>query len=79
VSDLIDGKLNGWPVSLMIQRDAGGKVFGLHCAAYTKDDKEPPTEISDLAYDITDACDGLTPAKAIKKAVSLGFVPDTEE
>lgn len=75
--ELTDGTLNGWPVSLMIEYDAGGVAYGAHCAAYTnEDDESSPLEIQTKCSDITDACYGLKPAVALRKAKSMGFVPD---
>jgi hypothetical protein len=77
MSDHFEGSLDNWPVSLQVTRDIGGKSYGAHCAAYTgNDDEESPIEIQNKCYDITDACEGLTPAKALKKAKSMGFVID---
>lgn len=75
--DLTDGTLLNWPVSVLIERDAGGKAYGAHCCAYSgTNDECPPDEVREACDRITDACDGLTPAKALRKAISLGFTPD---
>jgi hypothetical protein len=82
MDDLIDGTLDGWPVSLLIERDAGGKAYGAHCCAYASseldDAIETDTALREKCDDITDACEGLTPAKAVRKAKAMGFVPDSE-
>lgn len=72
--DLIDGTLSGWPVSILVERDLGGKAFGIHCCPYTNEkDENAPDEI-------WDACDTITgdgsPVKLVRKALALGFVPD---
>jgi hypothetical protein len=75
--DHTEGTLNGWPVSLQIQRDLGGVAHGAHCAAYSGNNDEPsPLDIQTRCEEITDACDGLKPAAAMRKARSMGFVPD---
>ena len=71
MTDLIEGRLKGWPVSLMVERDYS------QCAPYTgSNDEEASDDIMELCHSITDACDGLTPAKALKKAKAMGFVAD---
>lgn len=80
MGDLIDGKIDGWPVSLLIERDAGGRAYGAHCAAYTgENDESAPDSVQDKCSDITDACEGSAPAAALRKAKRLGFVPDSEK
>lgn len=81
MDDLIDGKVKGWPASLLIQRAwVGAKADGAHCCSYTDDDdSSAPVEIQDLCAEITDACDGLSPSRSLRKAISLGFVPDVNE
>lgn len=77
MEDLIDGTLDGWPVSLMIERDLGNRAYGAQCAPYTdNDDNSASEDIMTKCQMITDACYDLTPAKAVKKAKSMGFVPD---
>lgn len=82
MSDLIDGTIDGHPVSLMIEFDAGGKAFGANCAAYASpeldDDIDAEFRLKSKCEDITDACYGLKPAAALRKAKSMGFVPDEE-
>ena len=82
MDDLIDGTLDGFPVSLLIQRDLGGKSYGAHCCAYASydldEDVSADMKLQDKCSDITDACYGLTPAKALAKAKKMGFVPDQE-
>lgn len=75
--DHTEGMLDGWPVSLQIQRDLGGVAHGAHCAAYTDDDdNSAPDVVRAKCEEITDACDGLKPTAAMRKAQSMGFVPD---
>lgn len=78
MSDLLDGTLDGWPVSLSIERDTGGKIYGGHCAAYTGDDDEPsPIEIQMSCSAITDTTHGVMTRRAILvKAKAMGFKPD---
>ena len=77
MDDLTDGTLKDWPVSLMIERDAGGKAYAAQLAAYEDQDRGvAPDDIVRLCSDITDALDGLTPTAALRKAKSMGFVPD---
>jgi hypothetical protein len=80
MDDLIEGTLDGHPVSLLIQRDAGGKSFGAHCCAYASpeldDDIDADIALKGKCDDITDACDGLRPAAALRKAKTMGFVPE---
>jgi hypothetical protein len=79
MNDQVEGTLDGWPVSLQIQRDIGGSAYGAHCAAYAgENDEESPISIQSKCYDITDACDGLKPSAALRKAKSMGFIPDQE-
>lgn len=74
MSDLINGTFNGWPVSLMIERDAGGKAYGAHCAPYTgPDDETAPDDIAAACAAISDACDGKPPGAALRAARKLGF------
>lgn len=78
-SDLIDGTLNDWPVSLLVQYTRGGKAAGAHCAPYAgAGDEESPLSIVDLCHDITDACEGLGFEAALCKAREFGFTPDVE-
>jgi hypothetical protein len=79
MEDLTDGSIKGWPVSLMIEREGGGgRAFAANCVPYSKDDsdEEPPHEVWLVCDEITMACEDMTPAKALRKAKSLGFVPD---
>jgi hypothetical protein len=82
MDDLIDGTINGWPVSLLIERDLGDVAYGANCSPYTKEceytgeDLGAPDDIWDACYAITDACGGLKPKAALCKAAKLGFVPD---
>jgi hypothetical protein len=77
MKDLIDGTITGWPVSLMIERDVGGKSYGAHCAVYTNEnDDSAPVAVEMQCNNITDACDGLKPSAALRKAKSMGFIPD---
>jgi hypothetical protein len=82
MDDLIDGTIDSFPVSLLIQRDNGGKAYGAHCCAYASpeldDDIEAETALRGKCDDITDACDGLKPTAALRKAKAMGFVPDVE-
>lgn len=80
MDDLIDGTISGWPVSLLIERDAGSSAFGAHCAAYSdEDENSAPDDIQGKCSDISDACNGLKPAAALRKAKSMGFVPDGDD
>lgn len=75
--ELTEGTLEGWPVSLVIQYDIGGKAYGAQCAAYSgEDDETSPLEIQTKCSNITEACYGLKPAAALRKAKAMGFVPD---
>lgn len=77
MDDLTDGTIDGWPVGLSIERDAGNVAFGAHCAPYTdEDDNSAPDEIMTKCHAITDACYGLKPAAAMRKAKAMGFTPD---
>lgn len=78
MNDLIDGTIQGWPASLMLERAwIGAPYTGAHCCMYTdEDDNSAPFELHQLCYSITDACDGLSPKRALAKAMSMGFVPD---
>ena len=80
MDDLVDGTLNGFSVSILIERDAGGKSYGAHCCPYGSPELDEATHEQAMALhakcdEITDACDGLRPAAAVKKAILLGFVP----
>jgi len=86
MSDLVDGTIDGWPVSIEILRHyIGAPAYGAHCAPYTRENTETgeddsaPEEVWTKCYAITDACDGLKPAAALRKAKRMGFVPDPEE
>lgn len=82
MDDLIDGTIDGWDVSLLIERDLGNVAFGAHCCPYTMpdartgDDVSAPDTIWDKCDAITSACAGLKPTASLRKAKSLGFVPD---
>lgn len=79
MDDLIDGTLNGWPVSLMyLEHWQGSGIYGGHCCAYTQeDDTSAPDDIVIKCHNITDATYGMTKRKSIlAKAKSMGFVPD---
>lgn len=77
VDDLTEGTIDGWPVYLAVERDLGQAAYGMHCAPYTGEDDEPsPDAIMSKCWDITDACYGLKPAAALRRAKSMGFVPD---
>ncbi len=81
MDDLIDGTLQGWPVSIeMLRHHIGAPYYGAHCAAYSGEDDAPaPDEIVVKCHEVTDACDGLKPTAALRKAKSMGFVPDKED
>lgn len=78
MSDLIDGTLDGWPVSLMIERGwSGAPACGAHCCAYSGENDEPaPDAVVSKCYAITDACQDGPPSKSLRTAKRMGFVPD---
>lgn len=79
MDDLIDGTLDGWPVSLMyLEHFQGSGIYGGHCCTYTdNEDNSAPMEIQVKCHNITDSTDGMTKRKIIlAKAKSMGFIPD---
>ena len=74
MQDLIDGTINGWPVSIMVERDLGDCAYGIHCCPYTNENDESAPD------EIWDACDKITgdgrPKRLVQRALTLGFVPD---
>lgn len=76
MADLIDGTIQGWPVSIMVERDLGGLAFGIQCVPYTDENDNPaPQEVEMMCDEISS--DG-TPSRLIARAKKLGFVPDKE-
>lgn len=74
--DFIDGTIKGWPCNIMVQHDAGGRAYGIQCAAYTNEDGESaPDDIQAIIEEIE--WEGR-PADLLKKAKKLGFVPDED-
>lgn len=76
MSDIVDGTINGWPVSIMIERDAGGRAFGIQCAPYTDQNDNPASAAIEML------CDEISgegqPRRLIERAKKLGFVPDED-
>ena len=70
----INGRINDWPVWIMI--DLIGYTRGLlDCCPYGQSDIVP-NEIWDACNRIFNACEGLDPEAALQKAKELGFVPN---
>jgi len=68
---LYEGTIDGWPVSILADKDL------FHCAPYLGPNDEPvPDGIMDRCWKITDACEDMSTSKAIRKAKQLGFVED---
>lgn len=81
MDDLIDGTIEGWPVSLMyMEAWQGSGIYGGHCAPYTDaEDNSAPEHlnIQERCHAITDATDGMSRRRSIlAKAKTMGFVPD---
>lgn len=78
MSELIDGTIDGWPVSIMIEHDSGGKIYEGHCCAYTNKNDEPASDqIKDKCEAITEATHGMSRRSVIlARAKKLGFVED---
>lgn len=76
---LVDGTLDGWPVSLeFLEHFEGSGIYGGHCAPYTQeDDTASPDAVMEKCHQITDATDGMTKRRSIlAKAKAMGFVED---
>jgi hypothetical protein len=72
----INGRINGWPVWIMIDLVTFGYTTGLlDCCPYGQSDVVP-NEIWEACNRIFNACEGLGPEAALRKAKELGFVPD---
>jgi hypothetical protein len=74
----INGRINDWPVWIMIDLLMFGCATGLlDCCLYGQFDVVP-NEIWDACNRILKACEGLDPEAAFQKAKELGFVPDNK-
>ena len=72
----INGRINDWPVWIMIDLVHFGYGTGLlDCCPYGQSDVVP-NEIWEACNRIFNACEGLGHAAAYQKAKELGFVPD---
>ena len=72
----INGRIDGWHVWIMIDLVMFGYTTGLlDCCPYGQSDIVP-NEIWETCNRIFNACKGLGPETALRKAKELGFVPD---
>ena len=72
----INGRINDWPVWIMIDWLMVGYTTGLlDCSPYGQSDIVPD-EIWEACNRIFNACQGLDQEAAYQKAKELGFVPD---
>ena len=72
MDDLIDGTIDGWPVSVQLIRNPGEPFVTLHAAPYTGQDDEPvPQEIMRKCMDMPEQAKDRREAMRLLRATGF--------